>query len=296
MPFILQVAQRGRSRGAGVGRVFAFASIANQPHTLENRYIPGSGVGARSIANRRANMRRAAKLDSICPLKFGLYSNNPNGYIPCPYISPNPNAVANLNYTGMTPILGNDTDDVSEYLPFTGMDFYFFGTNYGDADDKIYMSSNYAFGFGTEPNTDYDDWDVEQPAILFGFLDVWNFESYVSSVATTPSGLKYLRIVAIGTDNINSQDPTIRRSFEIFFIRDAIYQYMQFNCAVENFDKSPYSSNTTTSYANGSNITDGTEFKGTFGDFSGPVSGKSYVIRSNLNGTDWQFFPETYVI
>lgn len=51
-PFFLQ-----RRGGAGVGRVFAFASIANQPHKLENRYIPGSGVGARSIANRRALIR-----------------------------------------------------------------------------------------------------------------------------------------------------------------------------------------------------------------------------------------------
>lgn len=51
-PFFLQ-----RKKGAGSGRVFAFASIANQPHTLENRYVPGSGVGARSIANRRALIR-----------------------------------------------------------------------------------------------------------------------------------------------------------------------------------------------------------------------------------------------
>ena len=51
-PFFLQ-----RRKGAGLGRVFAFASIANQPHTLENRYVPGSGVGARSIANRRALVR-----------------------------------------------------------------------------------------------------------------------------------------------------------------------------------------------------------------------------------------------
>jgi hypothetical protein len=51
-PFFLQ-----RRGGAGVGRVFAFASIANQPHKLENRYVPGSGVGARSIANRRALIR-----------------------------------------------------------------------------------------------------------------------------------------------------------------------------------------------------------------------------------------------
>ena len=51
-PFFLQ-----RRGGAGSGRVFAFASIANQPHTLENIYVPGSGVGARSIANRRALIR-----------------------------------------------------------------------------------------------------------------------------------------------------------------------------------------------------------------------------------------------
>ena len=54
-PFFLQ-----RKKGAGSGRVFAFASIANQPHTLENIYVPGSGVGASTIANRRALSRRAA--------------------------------------------------------------------------------------------------------------------------------------------------------------------------------------------------------------------------------------------
>ena len=289
-PFFLQ-----RRGGAGVGRVFAFATIANQPHTLENKYIPGSGVGASSIANRRANMRRAAKLDSICPLKFGLYTNNPNGYLPCPYVSPNTNAVANLNYAGMPLTPFGNNDDASEYLNFTGMDFYFFGTNYGNSTDQIYICNNYAFGFG-DKYAYFEDWPVENPAILFGFLDSWNFESYASSVVTTSSGSKHLRIVAIGTDNRNYLDPTVRRSFEIFFIRDETYQYMQFNCAVENFNKSPYSSDTTALYANGSNITDGTEFKGTFGDFSGPVSGKSYVIRSDLLGNGWQFFPETHII
>ncbi len=54
MSFLLQ-----RKKGAGIGRVFAFASIANQPHRLENRYVPGSGVGALSISARRALSRRA---------------------------------------------------------------------------------------------------------------------------------------------------------------------------------------------------------------------------------------------
>ena len=54
MSFLLQ-----RKKGAGSGRVFAFASIANRPHVFENRYVPGSGVGAVSISNRRALSRRA---------------------------------------------------------------------------------------------------------------------------------------------------------------------------------------------------------------------------------------------
>lgn len=54
MSFLLQ-----RKKGAGIGRVFAFASIANRPHALENRFVPGSGVGALSISARRALSRRA---------------------------------------------------------------------------------------------------------------------------------------------------------------------------------------------------------------------------------------------
>jgi len=60
-----------------VGRVFAFASIANQPHTLENIYVPGSGVGASTIANRRALSRRAAYIRKppVIPTAL-LYSKN----------------------------------------------------------------------------------------------------------------------------------------------------------------------------------------------------------------------------
>jgi len=72
-PFFLQ-----RRGGAGVGRVFAFASIANQPHTLENIYVPGSGVGASTIANRRALSRRAAYIrpKPVIPPVLFIYSKD----------------------------------------------------------------------------------------------------------------------------------------------------------------------------------------------------------------------------
>lgn len=74
-PFFLQ-----RRGGAGSGRVFAFASIANQPHTFENRYVPGSGVGASSISNRRALSRRATYIRKppVIPTLSGLLSSKNN--------------------------------------------------------------------------------------------------------------------------------------------------------------------------------------------------------------------------
>ena len=60
-----------------MGRVFAFASIANQPHTLENVYVPGSGVGATTTSNRRALSRRAAYIRQPPAIPSGLlYSKN----------------------------------------------------------------------------------------------------------------------------------------------------------------------------------------------------------------------------
>lgn len=71
MVFVLQ-----RRKGAGVGRVFAFASIANQPHSLENQYVPGSGVGAVSASTRRALNRRATFVNTPVIRGITLSSKN----------------------------------------------------------------------------------------------------------------------------------------------------------------------------------------------------------------------------
>jgi hypothetical protein len=76
MSFLMQ-----RRKGAGAGRVFAFASIANQPHAFDNKYVPGSGVGARSISTRRALSRRATivrSLPVIPPSTPEIYSKDNN--------------------------------------------------------------------------------------------------------------------------------------------------------------------------------------------------------------------------
>ena len=44
------------TRGAGAGRIFF---MGNPPASIENKYVPGSGVGATSASAKRALMRRA---------------------------------------------------------------------------------------------------------------------------------------------------------------------------------------------------------------------------------------------
>ena len=64
----------------------------NSSTYLYNKYKPGTGgVGASSIANRRAKNRLATVCDAQkcfpCYTTLGQYSNythNPNGFIPCP--------------------------------------------------------------------------------------------------------------------------------------------------------------------------------------------------------------------
>ena len=286
---------------------------------LYNKYKPGSsGVGASSTSNRRAKNRLATVCNGQkcfpCYTTLGQYSNythNPNGFIPCPTISSYPtisqgailvdgNVTANMNTTGMNRINFTNNDDGYAYLSFNGMEFYFAGNNYGnsdgtDQDTSIYISSNYAFGFGP-PNTSYQNWPADGAAILFDFLDSWNLDSYVSppQLGTNP-GVKYVRLILTGTDYKsveNYGDYTVKKAYEVYYVRDNNFQYMQFNCNVANVDRTQYHDNI-------AQISNGLSFQNTFGgNFSsrtGPLSGQSYVIRSDLNGHDWKFFPNTHL-
>jgi len=307
---------------------------SSQPTYIYNKYSPGGGgVGASSVSNRRAKNRLATNCGPNgkcfpCYTTLGQYSNythNPNGFYFCnngivPSVSTVPtcailvagNIGANMNTSGMSQLSFTAEDDGHAYLPFTGMDYYFFGKNYGNSangtnpTNSIYMSTNYAFGFGPGNNIWYN-WPVSSPAILFDFIDGWNFASYVSQPQNgTISGVKYVRIVSFGTDYnsyIGVPPPrdttTTKKAYEIYYARDNCFQYMQFNCYFEgNFDRSQYNVP-----SNISNITNGTTFQNTFGAFganpannAGPQTGGSYVIRSDLNGNNWQFFPNTYLL
>ena len=274
----------GRSTKMGPGG----NSTTNGSNYFFNKYN-GGGIGASTISNRRAKNRFATVYNGSKNICASLVSGN---------------VLANMNTSGMSTITFTpNNDDGYAYLPFTGMNFYFFGTNYGNSDGtipttSIYMNTNNAFGFGIGSG-DYNNWTVVKPGILFDFFDSYNIGSYVSPPQNgTISGVKYVRIVATGTDYINKGSPTVKKAYEIYYVRDNCFQYMQFNCYFEGgFDM-------LFQYGGGvSNITNGTAIQNTFGSFGnnppntgGPQTGGSYVIRSDLNGDNWQFFPNMHLV
>jgi hypothetical protein len=44
------------------------------------------------------------------------------------------------------------------------------------------------------------------------------------------------------------------------------------------------------------NITNGTAFQNTYGGFSNMVTNQSFVLQSDLNGNNWTFFNNSFVI
>jgi tetratricopeptide (TPR) repeat protein len=253
--------------------VTKYTEASNYYTTASNLYNEaGENTRASTATNKASDATALASAKAASILAAGLVLGN----VP-----------ANMSITGMNLITFTDNDDGHAYLPFAGMDFYFFGTNYGNSSNKIYMNTNSAFGFGQGINS-YNNWSVNNPAILFDLFDSYNFTSYVSPPqnGTKPS-VKYVRIVSKGTRYGSQTDPTIRKAYEIYFIRDNNRQYMLFNCSVRD-----------STFSSTNNITNGTAFQNTFGTFinTKQQAGSSYVITSDLNGNNWQFFPNTHLI
>jgi hypothetical protein len=75
-----------RKGGGGTHRIFSLSSITNAPCDVFNKYVPGSGVGASSISNRRAKNLHSTICSGDYPCyknfsRLGLYvKNNNNNY------------------------------------------------------------------------------------------------------------------------------------------------------------------------------------------------------------------------
>jgi hypothetical protein len=235
-------------------------------------------------------------------------------------------------YTGFLDASGNrnSIDDAGIQIPTGGMDFFFFGTNYGAA-DNIYWNTNNAITFGQIPDQNTvsiskDTW----PAILLGNYDRYCTGLYYKSFSTQTKGGAQFKILVIQahfsnyfTDTTGSPaGPSTAGKYHIRLIREqsaAKRQWVEVS-VISGVNSPGYSNNSSVSYPSGTDgsgnridansqpidstknspydITNGTNFinvVGTTYSAVSPATGTTFVYQSDSLGNSWQFFSSGYL-
>ncbi len=186
------------------------------------------------------------------------------------------NGAANLTTTGMTIASGiSGVDDGFATIPIP-FDFFFFGTNYGNSlNNGIYWNTNNVLGFGAGNGT--ITWLANTGrGVLLGNFDRRTNSFYYSGLLTSGS-YSYINFVLSAQNVYNDGVPNAIR-WQIRLFRSTTIQYIEIRAS--------------TAPASGGqwNITNGTAFQGTFAPFTNVTAGSSFVLQSDGNGNNWQFF------
>jgi hypothetical protein len=185
------------------------------------------------------------------------------------------NGAANLTTTGMTVLSGvSGQDDTFAYitLPF---DFFFFGTNYGNNASNFYWNTNNVIGFGAGNGT--ITWASNTGrGVLIGNTDRRTNTFYYSPMLTA-SNYNYINYVLFAQNIYNDNVPNAIQ-WQIRMFRSVTIQYIEVRAS--------------TAPATGGvwNITNSTIFQNTYGGFTNVGAGTSFVLQSDGNGSNWQFF------
>jgi hypothetical protein len=220
-------------------------------------------------------------------------------------------------------------DDAGIKIPSGGMDFFFFGTNYGVA-DNIYWNTNNAIIFGTMPDETVVSISKNTvPAILLGNYDRYCTGLYYRSFTSVSKGGAQFKILAIQahfsnyyTDTTGSPaGPVTNGKYHIRLIREqggAKRQWVEVS-VISGVNSPGYSNNPSVTYPSGTSggnpidansqpidstknspydITNGTNFinvVGTTYSTVSPATGTSFVYQSDTLGNSWQFFSSGYL-
>ena len=209
------------------------------------------------------------------PQAWTLYSNSSTG------ASIPGNATTAMNTSGLTILTAvSGQDDNFATIPFA-MDFYFFGTNYGNGNNNgIYWNTNNVIGFGTGITT--IQWFADTGrGVLLGNTDRRTNTFYYSTVQSS-SGYNYITMLLFGQNVYNDGVPNAMQ-FQIRMFRGSSFQYIEIRCKLAPSTAGAY------------NITNGTAFQNTYGSFTNMAPTQSFVLQSDINGNNWTFYNNYYV-
>ncbi len=190
------------------------------------------------------------------------------------------NAPANMTSTGMT-ILTATTgqDDTFGYVPIP-FDFYFYGSNYRNTGTApaYYWNTNNVIGFGTGRGD--ISWSATNPGILIGNTDRRTNAYYYSGLLTSGS-TSYMNTL-LWAQNIYNDGVPDRIQYQLRFFRSPNYQYIELRINTFGATQGTW------------NLTNGVSYQNTFGAYTA-TAGTSWVLRSDLNGSNWTFSNNYYI-
>lgn len=194
------------------------------------------------------------------------------------------NAPANLSLAGLTRLaVVQGVDDGAGYIPCS-FDFFFFGSNYSNASvaPGIYWNTNNVIGFGTSNGT--ITWAANTGrGILLGNTDRRTNGLWYSGTQTI-SNANIINMAYWG-QNIYSDGVQSTLQWQMRLVRSPNNQYVEVRMSTVGATQGTW------------NLTNGTAFQNTFGSLSASAGakGSSFVLRSDLNGSNWQLFYSYYL-
>lgn len=191
------------------------------------------------------------------------------------------NVGGNMNTAGGTQISYGNLDDGSSSIGTVGFSFFFFGADYNN---NIFWSTNQVLQFGTNTNT--INW---APGTGNGIL-LGNTDRIVNSVFQFPSTTinnHSIKKIIIDHNSWWSRPQDGKIKMEIRLIRGPQFQYVEVRMAEW----------TGVQGGTWAIAISGTNWINVFNATTGPPvgTGGSFVLRSDLNGNNWEFFNNYYV-
>lgn len=187
------------------------------------------------------------------------------------------NGAANTSVTGLTTMTAvSGVDDGFGTLPVP-FDFFFFGTNYGNGNNGgMYWNTNNVIGFGTGNGT--ITWVANTGrGVLIGNTDRRTNTFSYAATKSTASGYDYINTVLFAQNIYNDGVPNAIQ-WQIRLFRGTTIQYIEVRAR------------TAPSTGGTWNITNGTTFQNTYSSFTNVTANSSFVLQSDTNGNNWQFF------
>jgi hypothetical protein len=243
------------------------------------------------------------------------------------------NNLSPVDFTGVTEMGfptptyngGRMIDDGSIQIPMGGMDFYFFGTNYGAA-NNIYWNTNNAITFGQildahlvsiSSSNAVSGARTNIPAIMLGNYDRLTAALYTGGYSIYDKPFQVRVFIVYFSDYYTDTTNLDIGKYQVRLIRELVGDKRQWvEVSVISGTPTPgYSNDPPAAYPSGAgldanglavdptknspyDITDGTQFfnlPGTIFTRESPRTGTNFVYQSNSMGNSWNFINNAYL-